>query len=489
MNIKYDVVIIGAGPAGLALAQCYSKINNNILIIDKENDVGGCHRVRRVYNSQLNEYLFTEHGPRIYSDTYKVFINLLKDIDLDFYDFFTPYNFQIAQIGGETIWSTLTYKEIFIFIIEYIKLLFNDNYANNVTMKNFLFSNNFSENSISLIDRICRLTDGAGIDKYTVNEFLQLFNQQIFHKLYQPKFPNDVGIFSIWKKYLLQHNVKFLLNSKVTKLIPNKTDSRIESIIVNNEIINCDKIIIATPPRNIVELLEKSQNDIIKNSFGDFEQLKSWADQTAYIDYISITFHWNTELKLPRVYGFPKTSWGIAFIVLSDYMTFNEASSKTVISAAITIADKRSNTINKTANQCVDTNEIIKETFNQLKSSFPNLPLPTISLLSPGVYYDKDLQKWTSIDTAYISNISKDFNLEFSSKTISNLFNVGTHNNKSLYKFTSLESAVTNSVKLSHLLDSKLTNLFPIKSSLTTRDFIIICILIISIIFLYYKYK
>ena len=140
---------------------------------------------------------------------------------------------------------------------------------------------------------------------------------------------------------------------------------------------------------------------------------------------------------MPKIYGFPKTSWGIAYIVLSDYMSFNEASSKTVISAAITITDKRSNTINKTANQCIDTNEIINETFNQLKSSFPNLPLPTASLLSPGVYYNKDLQKWTSIDTAYISNVTKDFNLEFSSKTISNLFNVGTHNNKSLYKFTS----------------------------------------------------
>jgi hypothetical protein len=488
MSIKYDVIIIGAGPAGLALAQCYSKINNNILIIDKEDDVGGCHRVRRVYNSQLNEYLFTEHGPRIYSDTYKVFINLLNDMNINFYDFFVKYNFQIAQIGGETIWSTLNYKELFILAIEYFKLLFNDNYANNVTMESFLLSNNFTEKSIDLIDRICRLTDGAAINKYTVNEFLQLFNQQIFYKLYQPKSPNDIGLFYRWKDYLLKNNVKFLLNSKVTQLLTNKTDNKIDSIIVNNEKIYCDKLILATPPLNIVELLENSQNNLIKNSFGDFDKLKSWAYNTAYIDYISITFHWNKKLDLPKVYGFPKTSWGIAYIVLSDYMSFNETASKTVISAAITITDKLSNTINKTANQCDDKNEIISETFNQLKESFPNLPLPTISLLSPGIYYDKDLKKWTSIDTAYILNV-QDFNLDFSSKTISNLFNVGTHNNKSIYKFTSLESAVTNSVKLSHMLDSRLIKLYPITSSLTTRDFIIIFIIIISIIFLYYKYK
>ena len=33
MDIKYDIIIIGAGPSGLALAQSYLKINNNILII------------------------------------------------------------------------------------------------------------------------------------------------------------------------------------------------------------------------------------------------------------------------------------------------------------------------------------------------------------------------------------------------------------------------------------------------------------------------
>ncbi len=64
----YDYVIIGAGPTGLTIAHYMSKINKKCIIIEKEKDIGGCHRVTREYIN--NEYLFTEHGPRVYSDVF-----------------------------------------------------------------------------------------------------------------------------------------------------------------------------------------------------------------------------------------------------------------------------------------------------------------------------------------------------------------------------------------------------------------------------------
>ena len=44
----YDLVIIGGGPAGLSLAHYCRSQKLKILIIERESQIGGCHRVNRV---------------------------------------------------------------------------------------------------------------------------------------------------------------------------------------------------------------------------------------------------------------------------------------------------------------------------------------------------------------------------------------------------------------------------------------------------------
>ena len=49
VSLKYDTIIIGSGVAGLAFAN-YSldaNYNQKILIIEKDNTIGGCHKVNR----------------------------------------------------------------------------------------------------------------------------------------------------------------------------------------------------------------------------------------------------------------------------------------------------------------------------------------------------------------------------------------------------------------------------------------------------------
>lgn len=476
MNNKYDIIIVGAGPAGLALAQCISHLNKRILIIEKEEVIGGCHAVRRI-----NSY-FTEHGPRVYSSTYTVFKDLLKEMNVNFYDMFTEYNFTVSQIGGETIFSKLLWSELMYLGIEFMKLMLNDNHGRNIILKDYLYLNKFNNESIEIIDRVCKLTDGGGVDKYTLNEFLQLFNQQFFYSLYQPKTPNDIGLFKIWREFLEKRGVTFYLGANIKNI--NLTNNLIESIVVSidNHLENvyADKYIMSIPPKNLLEMIETYN---IPHSWGNLEE---YAFKTAYIDYISVSFHWDTDLKLPKIYGFPKSSWGVAFVVLSDYMKFEQVNSKTVLSTAVTITNRKSPNNNKTADEC-NANELVDEMFLQLKEAYPSLPKPTMAIISPGVTYNTDIKKWVSDNTAFIMTSNQGY-LPFKNQVIQNMYNLGTHNGKSFYKFTSLESAVSNSVVLSKELYPELNSNKYIKLSRSTSlsDIFDLIIIVLILYLIYY---
>jgi hypothetical protein len=467
----YDLVIVGSGPSGLSLAQKLCKTGKKILIIDRESSIGGCHRVRRVKTK--GEDIFTHHGPVVYSDTYVVFRKLLKEMGVDFYDIFAKYNFSISEIGGETIFSTLSFYEILELVEAFLFLTVDDSFGKNVVLYDYI--KNFSKESKEMIDRLCKITDGGGYEKFTLHEFLQLFNQQFFHSLYQPKFPNDKVLFKLWKEYLEKNNVEFLLNSTIEKI--NIEGDEIDYITTNNGTIHSKKIVLAVPPNNLLDIITK--NDI-PHSLGDLEK---FSEDTEYIEYISITFHWDKKLNLKKVYGFPRSEWGVIFIVLSDYMDLDQNSSKTVMSTAVTLTERISSNNNKTANECTE-KELIDEVFHQLKISFGDLEDPSLVLLSPGVTYSDKEKKWDYKDESFINSAKNDY-LPFECGKIKNLYNLGTHNGKSLYNFTSLESAVSNGVYLSDVLYPELMtdNKQMITKSTSVVEVLRMIVLLIVLIF------
>jgi hypothetical protein len=76
------------------------------------------------------------------------------------------------------------------------------------------------------------LTDGASSEKYSLNKFFQLINQQFLHTIYQPKVPNDNGMFKSWKQKLIKNNVEILLDTSVITL--NGNIDKVDSIKVSN---------------------------------------------------------------------------------------------------------------------------------------------------------------------------------------------------------------------------------------------------------------
>jgi hypothetical protein len=483
---KYDVIIIGGGPAGLALAQCCSRIKNKrVLMVERESDIGGCHRVKRVnYNGEL---LFTEHAPRIYSSVYRNFQTLLKDMGTSFDKLFVPYDFQPFAEGVETTLAVMTMNELLNLTKHFLYFIFDETHGININMMTYMVQNNYSDESIDFIDRSCRMLDGGDANKLTLNEFLQFVNQKFIYSMYQPNSPNDESLLKLWKTHLQRNGVEIMLNSEVINFEHDSDSIKSCDIRYNKTIINveADHYVIATPPMSLTNILEKTG---IPNAFGDNNMLKKWAIETNYLDYISISFHWDSTLILPKVYGFPSSDWGVGFVVMSDYMKFKESNSATVISVMATILDKKSAKLNKTANECYDKQEVIDEIFRQLNESFSGALEPaTVAIMTPNIFYDMKEKKWDSYDTAYVAAINTN-PIPFYSTKYDKLYTLGTHNGKSVYKFTSMESAVTNAIALSHEIYPILKYKYPIKVAPNVTKILIYTIITIIMIYIIVKF-
>jgi len=465
----YDYIIVGGGPTGLALAQVLSF--KRILLVEKRDYLGGCHGVTRVHDGMM-----TEHGPRIYIDNFLMFTQLLNDMGVQFEDLFVKYNFSTATMMLEAL-RVLTMREIATLFWSFMTL--NDSF-NEITLLEYLSSHDFSNASIDILDRIGRLTDGGSADTYTLFSFLQILNQNFLYDIYQPRVPNDVGLFRIWEDALMKRGVSIMKNAAIDRFIVsdasdanNVSDSaytNVKGIVLRDSrdanesessksiVCGCKRIILACPPQEVQRIL--TAHAALGAAFGpDFDRFQR---ETQYLPYISVIFHWRSALRVPKIWGYPRTSWGVGNIVLSDYMDFNDPRSKTVISAVVTMPDRPSEHLALSANEIGDKRGIMREVFRQLRQIYPDLPDPDYQFLTQSAY-DENRRQWVPFNHAFMTTTHG--HVPNRSVLYANLYNCGVQNGNSSYSFTSMESSVANAVHLATELQPELKDSATAKSN------------------------
>ena len=472
----YDLIIVGAGPSGLALAHTTSSIYRRVLIIDKEQEIGGCHRVKR--NS---DGIFTEHGPRIYLSIYYNFFNLINELGLNVEDVFVKYKYSFHDVAYSKILPYYNFYEIMMLIMAYLMFFINEDYGKDISLYEYLRGRGFSHKVIDLFDRLCRFTDGGNIYTYSLNKILRMIDADVLMKIYQPKLPLDIVLFSTWKKFLSNRGVDFMLGFQITDY--DIQSNNIEIITLNNgEKIKCGKIVFAVPPVALLNIIK--YEDGLRNAFGNYNDLERWVDKTKYIDYISITYHFKDKLELPFINGLTfDTEWGIVLINLSDYMDNVENEYSTVLSTAISICDRNSNYTYKKANECTN-DELIKEVHRQIKESvFIDLSDDYTAIVNPNNYYNVHKNKWECKDNAYF-NVYNEKYIPFES-SINNLYNLGTHNGKSYISYTTMESAVSNAISLAGELYPEVISKYSLYKGVTLKNIIMVIIIIMFVLIFY----
>jgi len=523
---SYDYLIVGAGPAGLMLAWGLSKLGKKILLIDRENSIGGCHRVRRVdlekrvdfgksglfkiIPSEYQDGYFTEHGPRVYVTNYFQLKQMMAEMDMSWSDYFTDYT-EMSRVFGPFN-EFFSFSDYLKFVPEFLWMMFDQTRSREMTVEEFARQAGFSDRQIDFLDRICRLTDGAEASRYTLFEFLQLVNQNSLYQIQQPRFPLDVsqsierdGKFvpvGMWKTVtsnLENRGVVIRLGTSFESFhksegYHNVLLRDVASGIDQHELV--ERIIFTVPPTSMIKILEPLDTEY-KAIFGDFNQLRNWARSSEYLTYLPITFHWNQKIKLPKVWGYPQSSWGVAFIPLSEYMDSHANfggiapnKSKTVISICLMRLDIQS-PVTLTVHQTESKHDLLTEAFRQLKNSFPDLPDPDRMFLSPDVHFSES--EWKSNDAAFVltkNGFLKDSMVKdgFFSQVDPTISWCGVQNGQSKYHFTTMESAMSNAVVLLNLLHPETKDVYYVRKPWSLTDLIFLLFFLLFFLFFYFRF-
>ena len=115
----FDYTIIGAGSTGITLAFYLSQFSKKVLLVDRENQIGGTHAVKRVNG------LYTRHSQTIYVSSFYMFQKLLKDMNISYNEIFTPYNFGPVNFVLKSI-EYFSLREFFIIAIQLLFFLLVD---------------------------------------------------------------------------------------------------------------------------------------------------------------------------------------------------------------------------------------------------------------------------------------------------------------------------------------------------------------------------
>ena len=356
--MKY--IIIGGGPSGLSLAYILALNNKNIILIEKDNKLGGSWN-----HTWIENKYFSENSPRVLAniDNTKKLLNHIGINDND-----------LKNIYGNIFESNYKFMKFlfkYLNIFDYIKFIYGiikyKLIKSNITVYDWIIKNKLSKKSIKGLKILCILICDR-LENTNINDFMCSITLILPKQMKKPnKWHNLI------ENYLkTKNNILILKNTEVIKL-NTKFNNSINLIYLNNnkilKIKKNDKVFLCTQSNNIYPILKNSSENI-KNNWMKEDKMKEWCENTYYIGF-GFQLHFDKKIKFSNKWCWScENDWTIIILPVSNWLKpfSKDKNVKTVWSCCIVDMDSKSSHINKTPNEC-NKNEIINECIYQIKNS------------------------------------------------------------------------------------------------------------------------
>ena len=283
MKEKYDVIVIGAGLAGITTAYKLAKDNYKVLLLEKEKFLGGRtsswndsgFEVESGFHRHIGFYkqlpkLLKEVGVNLndiimWEKEVEIIINKDKKIILGISPFYNPITFIKNILGNNEI---LTFKDkismMKLFIIGFFDYTFRRKTLDNYSILEYSHKLNITNNVIEYI--VTPLSTGIFFklkEEYSSILFFGLFYQSLFNPInirigaYKGGM-SEVIIKPITDKFT-KYGGKIQTNTKVTSLI--EKDNQIIGVKTNKEIYS-KYVVLATDIGNAKKIVSTIKNPL-----------------------------------------------------------------------------------------------------------------------------------------------------------------------------------------------------------------------------------
>ena len=433
----YDIIIFGGGLSGLTLAHELIKKKFKILIIEKDNELGGMVR------SDTNKNLFpSEHSWRGYAPFYKNTFQLMKEIPYHnsnvFDNLAIPIEFYLLHDKKYNYKSSINIKDRIILYYLAISYLLSDKrreyyYSYNIEpiLKKYLSKDGYNH----IINFITG--PGYGMNKNELS-MGHLFHFPVISQINKKKYThthssnennythhstdnwhvmngptNDVWI-DPWIRHLKEKGVDILTNTELVKI--NYKKNNITSVeIKQNGIIyqlKAKEYILSINPFNTVDILRKSKMQGLYNNF------KSLTDNTKS-KQISFRIGINKEIKYPIgniAFVMNDSEFNITWYPQEKHWK-HKPSIKSLWSGTIIDFEKNGKLFNKNAEH-LDNEKLKKEIIYQIlrSKSFRKLIYD-----NNGFYINKEDIEY--IEIWYEWNFNNDIQEQTNKKWVNNIYN------------------------------------------------------------------